>query len=1102
MRIGISLTLLVLIANSGSAQIEQNFKAFFDTTETTPGTIKLTLTEEFGVANEVLSVEVDNLASYIGRPKIDARTGGATADQDVGDISIKYFTGNDSTSVVYAADPASAMGPDVLSNNTLPDGVDGGLTRVAYADEFDTAASMGWSTEYSDDWERMEITFPIRFGIGFPENDLADGIGFSYVRESIHGSSGAFYSSGEEPAASGFGIGFDIWDNGGEGPSSVSAHFNGVLLESVNLMDPELGFEFDSVSQGLTALESGAPITATIEVIASEQTADPPTLIGGSTFTAAATRSFPVGGLTPAQDGDDGGTIDAFYRLTDSVNDQGNYIAFDQVANAGSRPVFGARTGGANERADIDSVRVDYGPSSVDASFDFRLTDGTGPADGLSFTLARTETHGTSGEVSQRVDKSAETGVDWDVAEDPRLAGSLGVGLKTFEDNELRIRYDGEDIANISSAVVGFPEGFADGEWHTIDVSVEDEGEDALVSIFLDDSEVFSSLISGAAGLGLPEWRFIPNPSGAPRDWFSSTAWEIGTPPTSTSTVVFDHGTAVMHEVRNISQQTATADKLRVTGSNIRFVGDFDVNEATVTESSTMRTSGVFDADSVVVESSTFIQQSGFVTTPRLSVTDGLYDLQRGVLDLMQGRLTVSGSFADQFAIGSEGELRNVSIIDSSFEFSDGVFAPGAGATVFATTSIDGSYTQKSQAILDIDLSGPNSDSVRVGGTAFLDGQLRVDLHANPKAGDRYTIVESLDDLIVGNFSILTLDRNTDLAAQLIVSSDKVELEFVTPTVQQNVASGTFHDIGIWAAGFVPNSKDDAVISNDVVLSAPAIVHDVVLRGPSSSLSGLPGVDFSSTGEVVVEKGTELTSEGESWTLYTSRVTVHGVLSGNIVVDGDIFIDDGLITPGNSSGVITSTGDLTHGDASETEIEVSEDSSDRIDVEGTAFLDGSLDVVLSDGYQGPDTVGEVDRHPFLSAGDVEGSYDIGSGFVDDAIFFDTVETSTGMDIAIRRTLHGDANGDGKINSEDLNVVAVNWQQAGNWEMGDFTGDGFVDSEDLNVIGVGWQQTVAAASVPEPQGLPMFVGILLLFSLKRRHRRVSEYSAVKLRRKHS
>ena len=52
---------------------------------------------------------------------------------------------------------------------------------------------------------------------------------------------------------------------------------------------------------------------------------------------------------------------------------------------------------------------------------------------------------------------------------------------------------------------------------------------------------------------------------------------------------------------------------------------------------------------------------------------------------------------------------------------------------------------------------------------------------------------------------------------------------------------------------------------------------------------------------------------------------------------------------------------------------------------------------------------------------------------------------------------GDANGDGKVDAADLNILALSWQRSVTTGTGaDFTGNGFVDAQDLNVLALNWQ----------------------------------------------
>ena len=65
---------------------------------------------------------------------------------------------------------------------------------------------------------------------------------------------------------------------------------------------------------------------------------------------------------------------------------------------------------------------------------------------------------------------------------------------------------------------------------------------------------------------------------------------------------------------------------------------------------------------------------------------------------------------------------------------------------------------------------------------------------------------------------------------------------------------------------------------------------------------------------------------------------------------------------------------------------------------------------------------------------------------------------------------GDANGDGFVNSADLDIVRSNWGTSvgvGNASMGDLSGDGMVNSSDLDLVRGNWGNIYTAATVPEP-----------------------------------
>ena len=79
-------------------------------------------------------------------------------------------------------------------------------------------------------------------------------------------------------------------------------------------------------------------------------------------------------------------------------------------------------------------------------------------------------------------------------------------------------------------------------------------------------------------------------------------------------------------------------------------------------------------------------------------------------------------------------------------------------------------------------------------------------------------------------------------------------------------------------------------------------------------------------------------------------------------------------------------------------------------------------------------------------------------------------------VILQPTLPGDANGDGKVDINDLTIVLANYGQTGTtWAQGEFTGDGTVDINDLTIVLAHYGQSLGSsaggmAAVPEPSAL--------------------------------
>ena len=88
---------------------------------------------------------------------------------------------------------------------------------------------------------------------------------------------------------------------------------------------------------------------------------------------------------------------------------------------------------------------------------------------------------------------------------------------------------------------------------------------------------------------------------------------------------------------------------------------------------------------------------------------------------------------------------------------------------------------------------------------------------------------------------------------------------------------------------------------------------------------------------------------------------------------------------------------------------------------------------------------------------------------------------------------GDANGDGRVDINDLTIVLTNFGQTGmTWSQGDFIGDGTVDINDLTIVlaNYGWSGGYSSTlkSVPEPAPLLLLLSAAAsLFLFLRRTR---------------
>jgi hypothetical protein len=145
-----------------------------------------------------------------------------------------------------------------------------------------------------------------------------------------------------------------------------------------------------------------------------------------------------------------GGPTGNYLRLVSAVNASRNSIGFDLT-----------------DKGAFCDVTID---------FDFRLTPGTGSADGFSVTLIDTANYDESGAVS--------------VAEEPNLFGSVGIGFDIYEnpgdlnDNHVSVHFDGASLVEVDATPVLDLDGTAGNFVHAqILISSDDTGGSVTVTL-------------------------------------------------------------------------------------------------------------------------------------------------------------------------------------------------------------------------------------------------------------------------------------------------------------------------------------------------------------------------------------------------------------------------------------------------------------------------------------------------------------------------------------------------------------------------------------------------------------------------------------------
>lgn len=397
------------------------------------------------------------------------------------------------------------------------------------------------------------------------------------------------------------------------------------------------------------------------------------------------------------------------------------------------------------------------------------------------------------------------------------------------------------------------------------------------------------------------------------------------------------------------------------TGLDLLAVQDLSVGSASTD-------SGTFTVESGVgaaVEGTLTINAGGTVNFTGGNLTAGAIDnsaggqfnFSSGALHLSNSGLTVGSgellgddvTLTNSRVLGVEGDLTVNS--GSSLEIAGGynVFGGSAGPGLidnYGTTSVAGGFLGTNDAFINqsgatLNLSGgelavgslTNNGSFNFTGGMLdiLDGDVDVGLLSNGGAtatiGSEQKLFLRTGDVVIGAGESLSLDGGT-------ISSDIIN------SGTFNFNSGTLFtgQVSISDGGLFGNSLS---LSTDRILFASSI--DITSGSSLAVNSGLHATDsgITAAGNVTIASGAELDTGNEANYSQNGGATVvngslnagtvsitGGTMRGAGIIDAtSIIVDGGVLTPGNSTGVLNLNGTLVLTENGTLHFEIGSDSS-------------------------------------------------------------------------------------------------------------------------------------------------------------------------------
>ncbi len=296
--------------------------------------------------------------------------------------------------------------------------------------------------------------------------------------------------------------------------------------------------------------------------------------------------------------------------------------------------------------------------------------------------------------------------------------------------------------------------------------------------------------------------------------------------------------------------------------------------------------------------------------------------------------------------------------------------------------------------------------------------------------------------------------------------------------------------------GALTNETDGSIMGNGSLIAGDGLTNTGTMSlSATTNVNG--DVTNATTGLIASAGGTTtffdtVANEGEIRTSLGSFSLFYGSIEGNGDFTGPgIVMVEGDLRPGNSPGEVHFAGNMALGSGATLEIELGSAEYDRVLVDGTLSLDGTLDVVLWDGFtpHAGDTFDILDWGELATGSEFETVNLPPLSYIswDDSLLY----TTGVLSVVVIDPLPGDANLDGEVDVTDLGILATHYGMAdgAEWEHADFDGDGRVNVNDLGILATHYGETAPMASVPEPAAFVLMgVGLLVLLVRNRRRGR--------------